>query len=98
MKKLISILLIMLILLSTAAYAKVPTLSEGLFKYAKNALKALAAGDYQKVVTSLPFSDVSPSVKEWSSFAEGSFTVEVGENTITFTQKEAALVRLHIEF
>lgn len=31
-------------------------------------------------------------------FAEGSFTIEVGENTITFTQKEAALVRPHIEF
>ncbi len=31
-------------------------------------------------------------------FAEGSFTIETKENSITFTQKEAALVRPYIEF
>jgi len=31
-------------------------------------------------------------------FAEGCFTIEAGEQTVTFTQKEAALVRPHIEF
>lgn len=83
MKKLISCMLVMLILLGSAACAQVPTLSENLFKYAKNALKCLAAGDYQKVVTSLPFSDVSPSAKEWSGFAEGSFASLSGEKPQT---------------
>lgn len=31
-------------------------------------------------------------------FEDGSFTIEKGEDTITFTQKEAALVRPYIEF
>ncbi len=31
-------------------------------------------------------------------FENGSFTIEKGEDTVTFTQKEAALVRPHIEF
>ena len=83
MKKLISCMLVLLILLGTAAYAQIPALSENLFKYAKNALKCLASGDYQKVVTSLPFSDVSPSAKEWSSFAEGSFSGLTGSKPQT---------------
>lgn len=72
-KKAISCMLILVVLLSATAHAQAPSLSENLFKYAKSALKSLAAGDYQKVVTSLPFSGVSPSAKEWSSFVEGSF-------------------------
>lgn len=45
-----------------------------------------------------PYEGQKEFVGRLIDFAEGSFTVEVGENTITFTQKEAALVRLHIEF
>lgn len=79
-KKTIGCLLILIVFLSaTAAYAQAPSLSESLFKYAKSALKCLAIGDYQKVVTSLPFSGVAPSAKEWSSFVEGSFDSLSGE-------------------
>jgi len=75
MKKIIScILLAVLLFACTAAHAEVPSLSESLFKYAKTAITALAAGDYEKVVTGLPFSDVSPSAGEWRSLAEGSFS------------------------
>lgn len=82
MKKLISLLLIAAMLCCTSALA-VPSLSEGLFKYAKGALKCLAGGDYEKVVTSLPFSDVSPSAREWSGFAEGSFSSLAGTSPQT---------------
>ena len=76
MKKfLCCILIVVLAAMSVAALAEVPSLSESLFKYAKGALTCLASGAYDKVVTSLPFSDVSPSADEWRSFAKGSFHI-----------------------
>ena len=75
MKKLICCtLIVILAVMSASALAEVPSLSEGLFRYAKGALVSLASGAYDKVVTSLPFSDVSPSADEWRSFARGSFS------------------------
>lgn len=74
MKRLISCMLIAAVLLCTAAQAEVPSLSEKLFKYAKSALSCLASGEYDKVVTGLPFSDISPSADELRSFAQGSFS------------------------
>ena len=56
MKKCISCILAIALILSAAALAEVPKLSENMFKYAKNALAALADGAYDKLVTSLPFS------------------------------------------
>lgn len=74
MKKCISCILAIALILSAAALAEVPKLSENMFKYAKNALAALADGAYDKLVTSLPFSDISPSGDEWEELAEGAFT------------------------
>lgn len=75
MKRLISCMLIVAVLFCTAAaQAEVPSLSEKLFKYAKAALSCLASGEYDKVVTGLPFSDISPSADEWRSFAQGNFS------------------------
>ena len=74
MKRIISFFLIAVMLLCTAAQAEVPSLSEKLFKYAKAALTCLASGEYDKVVTGLPFSGLSPSADEWRSFAQGSFS------------------------
>ena len=74
MKKIISCFLIAAMLLCAAAQAEIPSLSEKLFKYANGALSCLASGEYDKVVTSLPFSDISPSADEWHSFAQGSFS------------------------
>ena len=73
MKRFISLILICALLCS-AALADVPKLSENMFKYAKNALAALADGAYDKLVTALPFSDISPSSDEWEKLAEGAFT------------------------
>jgi len=77
MKKLLSILLTAVMLL-TAASAQVSAPSENLFARAKAALQLLSIGDYDQLVTSLPFSDISPSADEWQSFAQGSFTTLAG--------------------
>ena len=75
MKRFLSYILIAAVLFCVAAaQAEVPSLSEKMFKYAKAALSCLATGEYDKVVTSLPFSDISPSADEWRSFAQGSFS------------------------
>ena len=77
MKKIISIMLTAVILLA-AASAQVSAPSEKLFAYAKGALHCLAIGDYDQLVTALPFSDMSPGADEWESFALGSFTTLSG--------------------
>ena len=76
MKRLICCMLITALLIAAAApaYAAVPTLGPKMISYAKAALKCLAAGDYERVVTGLPFSGLSPSAEEWRSFAQGAFT------------------------
>ena len=73
MKKILAIALATLLLL-TCACAEVASPSDMLFKYAKAALHSLAIGDYDQLVTALPFSDMSPSADEWRDFAKGSFT------------------------
>ena len=74
MQKLLGCILIAAMLLCCAAQAaEVPQLNEKMFKYVKNTLACLADGAYDKIVTSVPFSDLSPSADEWQSFAEGSF-------------------------
>lgn len=75
MKRTISILLVMLLIVSATALAsEVPHISDNLFACAKQALVCLSSGEYERLVTLLPFSGVSPSAAEWQSFAEGNFT------------------------
>lgn len=64
----------LLLICTASAFAQAPSLSSNLFKYAKEALVTLANGDYQKVVTLLPFSGISPSADEWRSLAEDGFS------------------------
>lgn len=76
MKRRISILLAIVLLLSASAAAvsvEVPHISEDLFLCAKQALVYLSSGEYERLVTLLPFSGVAPSASEWQSFAEGNF-------------------------
>ncbi len=73
-RRLLGCLLICALLGGAGALAEVPRLSEGMFKYAKNTLACLGSGDYDKIVTAVPFSDVSPSADEWAGLAEGAFT------------------------
>ena len=74
MKKFICTLIIIACILSTMALADgVPNLSSSLFGSAKEAVACLASGEYERLVTLLPFSDVSPSASEWQSFA-GNFS------------------------
>ena len=74
MKKIICCTLVAILLLTAAALAEVPSLSENMFNYAKGTLSCLASGAYDKIVTSVPFSGVSPSADEWAGFAQGGFT------------------------
>ena len=71
MKKMICLALALL-LVGSAALA-VPQISNSLFSSAKQALGYLASGEYERLVTLLPFSGVSPSAAEWQSFA-GNFS------------------------
>ena len=55
-------------------------------------------GEMIEVKLYKPFEGQKEFVGRLIDFVDGSFTIEAGEDTITFTQKEAALVRPHIEF
>lgn len=68
MKKTIC-LVVALLLVATLALADAPQFSDGLFSSAKQAVKYLSSGEYERLVTLLPFSDVAPSASEWESFA-----------------------------
>lgn len=83
MKKIICCTLAAILLLATTALAEVPSLSENMFKYAKGTLSCLASGAYDKIVTSVPFSGVSPSADEWAGFAQGGFTDLTGSSPQT---------------
>ena len=69
MKKLFCLVLICLLIGSTAL-AGAPKLSDNLFSSAKKAVRYLASGEYERLVTLLPFSDVAPSASEWERFAD----------------------------
>ncbi len=71
MKKTLCLLLVLLLAGTTALAA--PQLSGTLFDSAKQALRYLSSGEYERLVTLLPFSDVAPSADEWQHFA-GSFS------------------------
>ncbi|MDO5323614.1 MAG: hypothetical protein Q4G06_06300 [Clostridia bacterium] len=83
MKRIICCTLVAILLLTAAALAEVPSLSENMFKYAKGTLSCLASGAYDKIVTSVPFSGVSPSADEWAGFAQGGFTDLTGSTPQT---------------
>lgn len=83
MKKMLCCAIIAILLLTVCASAEVPSLSESLFKYAKGTLSCLASGAYDKIVTSVPFSGVSPSADEWQNFAQGSFSGLTGSSPQT---------------
>lgn len=72
------------LILCASACADVPPLSDHLFDCAKGAISALASGEYDRLVTSMPFSDVSPSADEWQSFAQGAFSSLAGSNPQTY--------------
>lgn len=69
MKKLICLLLIACLLVPAALADNAPKLDDKLFDYAKKALVCLSSGEYERLVSNLPFSDVSPSASEWQNFA-----------------------------
>lgn len=69
MKKVLCLLLIAFLLVPAAMADSAPKLDDKLFAYAKKALTCLASGEYERLVTNLPFSDISPSASEWQNFA-----------------------------
>ena len=84
MKKIcMSMIVLAVVLALTASATAAPKLSGKAFTYAKGALVALADGDFDKVVTHLPFSGVSPSASEWKNFAKNAFDHLVGSSPQT---------------
>lgn len=74
MKRIVSLLLVMLLLISSTALAsEIPQIDSSLFLCAKQAVGCIVAGEYERMITLLPFSDVSPSASEWQSFVKGNF-------------------------
>lgn len=76
MKRRLSVFLAALLMLSFSAAAfaaEIPQISEDLFLCAKQALVYLSSGEYERLVTLLPFSGIAPSAAEWQNFAEGNF-------------------------
>ncbi|MBQ6347143.1 MAG: hypothetical protein IJI71_06235 [Clostridia bacterium] len=59
-----------LLLVGTTALAGAPKMSAGLFDSAKQALVALASGDYDALSDRLPFSGGAPDARQWQSLAE----------------------------
>jgi|LSQX01.2.fsa_nt_gb hypothetical protein len=79
MKKTISVLLLVAVLLSATALAdSAPSLSNDLFSDAKEALSLLSYGEFARVSEVLPFSGTAPSESEWESFAENFQTLDSG--------------------
>ena len=74
MKRNLTIVMILLMLCAACvAQAEVPQLSSDLYSCAKKATAYLSSGEYERLVTLIPFSDVAPSASEWESFA-GNFS------------------------
>ena len=82
MKRVIACLIALSMLLALSASAA-SSLSGDMFYYAKGTLTCLAAGDYNKVVTAVPFSGMSPSAQEWQNFAEYAFSSLIGSRPQT---------------
>ncbi len=82
MKRFIAVLCAALLLtMPLSAWAEVPQFSNSLFADGKNALVYLASGEYERLVTLLPFSDVAPGASEWQSFADNFSTLSDGVQT-----------------
>ena len=80
MKRNITIALaLMLLCAAISAQAEVPQISDDLFSCAKKAVVYLSSGEYERLVTLLPFSGDAPSASEWQNFAEGNFSTLGGD-------------------
>ena len=62
-------LVLMLLCVAITAQAEVPQISDDLFSCAKKAVVYLSSGEYERLVTLLPFSGDAPSASEWQNFA-----------------------------
>lgn len=69
MKKRMWVVALMLALLAVTPALAAAQLSGSLFSAAKQALSCLAAGDYERVSSLLPYSGEAPDAEEWARFA-----------------------------
>lgn len=67
-KKLCFMLAALTLLMSLSAFAA-PELSDSLLKTARSAAGYLGSGEYERLVTLLPFSGIAPGAAEWERFA-----------------------------
>ena len=76
------LLLVVLLCVLPVARAEVPQISGSLyFERQGGRWFALASGEYERLVTLLPFSGVAPSASEWQSFAGNFSTLSGGVQT-----------------
>ena len=69
MKRKLCMALAVLLLLSALTGLAAPELSKKLLKTAESAAAYLASGEYERLVTLLPYSGVAPGAAEWERFA-----------------------------
>ena len=70
MKRLLAMIAALALMLAPAALATgAPQFQNALFDSGKQAVGYLASGEYERLVTLLPFSGIAPSAAEWESFA-----------------------------
>lgn len=69
MKRIIIIALLLTLTLSALPASAVPLLSSDLIQSAIVAVDYLSSGEYERLVTLLPFSGVAPGASEWERFS-----------------------------
>ena len=69
MKRIICLALALLLFALPASAAGAPQLSGRLIPAAKQGAVCLASGEYERLVTLLPFSGTAPGADEWAGFA-----------------------------
>ena len=69
MKRKLCMALAVLLLLCALTGLAAPELSKKLLKTAESAAAYLASGEYERLVTLLPYSGVAPGAAEWERFA-----------------------------
>ena len=75
---------LILALLTSAGALAAPELSGKLVKAAKSAVGYLASGEYERLVTLLPFSGVAPGAAEWERFARNYDAISKGGKPVAY--------------
>ena len=94
MKRKLCIALAALTLAWSVAGMAAPELSKALLKTAQSAAGYLASGEYERLVTLLPFSGIAPGAAEWARFARnyGTLTHVEPEGAVAYWKGESWII------